>query len=42
MIDEDFKYANRDGDPRYNKPPQTPGLVNELESLGFRPFTDEW
>ena len=42
MIDEDFKYADHHRDPRYNQPPQTLGLVNELESLGFRPFTDEW
>ena len=29
-------------DPRYNKPPQTPGLVHELEGLGFRPHGYEW
>ena len=23
-------------------PPPTPGLVEKLEELGFRPFTEEW
>ena len=22
--------------------PETPGLVESLEQLGFRPFTEEW
>lgn len=35
--DEQFQYAK----PR-PKPKETPGLVAELEALGFRPFTDEW
>ncbi len=39
---EKFKVADLSKDPRYNKQPQTPGLVESLESQGFRPFTDEW
>ncbi len=23
-------------------PPPTPGLVEKLEAMGFRPFTGEW
>lgn len=42
MIEDDFKYADRSQDPRYNRPTQTKGLVDELESLGIRPFTEEW
>ena len=39
---EKFKVADLSKDPRYNKQPQTPGLVNELEGLGFRPHGYEW
>jgi hypothetical protein len=35
--DEKFKYA----EPRAPRK-ETPGLLSDLESLGFRPFTDEW
>jgi hypothetical protein len=35
--DEPFRYA----EPRKPRT-ETPGLVHELEDLGFRPFTDEW
>lgn len=35
--DEKFKYA----EPRAPHK-ETPGLLSDLESLGFRPFTDEW
>ena len=43
MIEDDFKYANRSQDPRYNPRPQSPGLVDELiEATGIRPFTEEW
>ena len=28
--------------PKPTTPPPTPGLVEKLEALGFRPFTDEW
>jgi hypothetical protein len=42
MIVDDFQFADRSKDPRYNRPPQTPGLVESLEAQGFRPFTEEW
>lgn len=35
--DERFTFA----EPRKPRK-ETPGLVAELEQLGFRPFTDEW
>lgn len=35
--DERFKYA----EPRKPRH-ETPGLVEKLESLGFRPFSEEW
>jgi hypothetical protein len=35
--DEPFRYA----EPRKPRK-ETPGLVKQLEDLGFRPFTDEW
>jgi hypothetical protein len=28
--------------PKPTPPPPTPGLVEKLEAMGFRPFTDEW
>lgn len=43
MIEDDFKYADRLQDPRYNQRPQLQGLVDELiEATGIRPFTEEW
>lgn len=37
--DEPFRFA----EPRSReRKPETPGLVESLEDLGFRPFTDEW
>lgn len=29
-------------EPKLTPPPPTPGLVEQLEAMGFRPFTDEW
>ena len=40
--EEKFQFADPSKDPRRNPPPKTPGLVESLESQGFRPFTDEW
>lgn len=40
--DERFKFADPQDDPRTNPRPQTPGLVEELEKMGFRPFDVEW
>jgi hypothetical protein len=37
--DEPFRFA----EPRsHERKSETPGLVESLEDLGFRPFTDEW
>jgi hypothetical protein len=29
-------------EPTPPPPPPTPGLVEKLEAMGFRPFTEEW
>jgi hypothetical protein len=29
-------------EPKQTPPPPTPGLVEKLEALGFRPFGYEW
>lgn len=30
-------------EPRsHERKPETPGLVQSLEQLGFKPFTEEW
>lgn len=35
--EEEFKFAEE------KQPiPQTEGLVDSLEAMGFRPFTEEW
>lgn len=42
MIDEPFKYADKKYDPRYNPRPHDPATLAYLDSLDFRPFTEEW
>ena len=42
MIDEEFQFADPKKDPRFNPPKKTPGLVEKLEAMGFRPFDVEW
>ncbi len=42
MIDEDFRFADPRQDPRNKPHTETPGLVEQLEAQGFRPFGEEW
>ena len=40
MIPDDESMIRTEPNP--TPPPPTPGLVEKLEALGFRPFTEEW
>ena len=40
MISDDESMIRTE--PKPTPPPPTPRLVEKLEALGFRPFTEEW